>query len=231
MSHLRSSSLASLAAVLLIGGSACEQDDARIGSKDSTVASPTNNGLYSAGATAAAPDAGVSVTSLADPQIMSVLSTMNAGVVERGTIASDKAHNDTVRALARNLTASHLAAQERLTALVTSARLSAALNVADADNPVSQQLLMESQRITTQLRAENDRGFDSAYLQAELDRHVRMLQLFDTLLLPSADNPLLQVELERARTDTMVDLQRVRGAVSALDVDSDAGAPDSDAGN
>jgi predicted outer membrane protein len=246
MSDLRISSVAWLTSVLLIGSAACEgdtQDDpgSRSQASDSVDQNATNNtavagssagsaqGLGS-GTSLNAPDGGAAAVDLVDPQIISALSNVNAGAIERGTIATDAAQSVAVRTHAQELIDTRLAAQERLTALVATTGFAEAVNVSVAENAVSDALQSESKSIVTQLRAADAAGFDVLFLQSQVQVLSHVLDLIDTRLLPSVESALLRAELERVRAESDVLLQRARALLAVLDNDADGGVSDVDAG-
>lgn len=175
-------------------------------------------------------DAGQGTARLADAQIVSVLSTVNAGAIERGTVATDAAQAASVRAYAQELIDTRLAAQERLTRLVATTSFAAAVNVADAENVVADELLNDSKQLVTRLQDAEAARFDVLFLQAQTQVLTRVLDVIDTRLLPSVESALLRAEIERVRAETIVLLQRARVLLAALDADADGGVADVDAG-
>lgn len=244
MSHLRIASVAWLTGVVLIGSAACEGDTqsdpgSRSQESDSVSQNATNTGNNGAagstqglgsGSALNAPDAGPAATPLADPQIVSVLSTINAGAIERSTIATDAAQNVSVRALAQEVIDTRLAAQERLTRLVAATGFEEAVNVSNAENAVSDTLLAESKNIVSQLQAADEVGFDGLFLQTQLEVLSGVLKVIDERLLPNVESALLRTEVERVRAETVVLLQRTRPLLAALGDDADGGVSDVDAG-
>lgn len=246
MSDLRISSVAWLTSVWLLGSAACEgdtQDDpgSRSQESDSADQNATNNtavagssagsvqGLGS-GTSLNAPDGGQAAVDLVDPQIISALSNVNAGAIERGTIATGAAQSLAVRAHAQELIDTRLAAQERLTVLVTSTGFAEAVNVGVAENAVSDALQSESKSIVTKLRAADAADFDVLFLQSQVQVLSQVLEVIDTRLLPGVESALLRAELERVRAETVVLLQRARVLLAALADDADGGVADLDAG-
>jgi predicted outer membrane protein len=245
MSDLRFSSVAWLTSVLLCGSAACEGDTqgdpgSRSQESDSVDQNATNDtavagssagsvqGLGS-GTSVNAPDGGPAVD-LVDPQIISALSNVNAGAIERGTIATDAAQSLAVRAHAQELIDTRLAAQERLTVLVTSTGFAEAVNVSVAENAVSDALQSESKSVVTKLRAADAADFDALFLQSQVQVLGQVLEVIDTRLLPGVESALLRAELERVRAETVVLLQRARVLLAALVDDADGGVADLDAG-
>ena len=249
MSHLRIASVAWLTSALLIGSVACEdetQSDHGSRSQESdsvgqNATNVTNNNTAGSSAGSAqglgsgtavnAPDAGQGTpTPLADPQIVSVLSTINAGAIERSSIATEEAQSATVRALAQEVIDTRLGAQERLTRLVAATSFSAAVNVSTAENTVSDTLMADSKSIVARLQATDGAGFDVLFLQTQLEVLSAVLQVIDERLLPSVESPLVRAEIERVRAETLVLLQRTRVLLAALGDDADGGVTDLDAG-
>jgi predicted outer membrane protein len=249
MLHLRVSSVVWLTTVLLFVGAACEDDthsdaESRSQESDSVGQNATNDTAVAGSSAASAPgvgsgtankadagiDAGQGSVRLADAQIVSVLSTVNAGEVERSTIAVNSAQLARVRAFAQEVIDTRLSSQERLTRLVVSTSFAAAVNVSQAANGTSDALLTESQAIVTRLQDTDAAGFDVAFLRAQIEVLSRVLDVIDTQLLPNVQNVLLRAEVERVRAETVVLLQRARVLLAALDDDADGGVSDVDAG-
>jgi predicted outer membrane protein len=245
MSDLRIASVAWLTSVLLIGSAACEGDSqndpgSRSHESDSVGQNATNianNGAagsaqgLGSGTALNAPDAGQSATPLVDPQIISVLSTINAGAIERSSIATDAAQTASVRALAQEVIDTRLAAQERLTRLVAATSFNDAVNVSNAENTVSDTLLADSKSIVARLQATQGSGFDALFLQTQLDVLSAVILVIDERLLPNVESALLRAEIERVRAETIILAQRTRGLLALLGDDADGGVPnDSDAG-
>lgn len=243
MSDLRIASVAWLTSALLIGSAACEGDTqndpgSRSQESDSNGQNATNTANNGAAGSAQglgsglnAPDAGQSATPLADPQIVSVLSTINAGAVERSSIASEAAQTASVRALAQEVIDTRLAAQERLTRLVAATSFNDAVNVSNAENTVSDTLQGDSKSIVARLQATQGPAFDPLFLQSQLDVLSTVLLVIDERLLPNVESALLRVEVERVRAETLVLSERTRALLTVLGDDADGGVPsDTDAG-
>ena len=251
MTNLRIASVAWLTSALLIGGAACEDDtqsDPGSRSHESENATNDANRGAAAGSNAGSAqglgsgttlnaadgglDAGQGATRLADAQVVSVLSTINAGAVERSTIAAESAEAASVRALAQEVLDVRLAAQERLTRLVVATSFSESVNVSTAVNAVSDMLQAESKSIVTRLQATEGAGFDVLFLQTQVEVLSAVLQVIDERLLPSVESVLLRAEIERVRAETVVLLQRTRALLAVLDNgdEADGGVSDLDAG-
>ena len=245
MSDLRIASVAWLTSALLIGSAACEGDtQVDPGSRSQESASNGQNATNTANNGAAgstqglgsgialnAPDAGQSASPLADPQIVSVLSTINAGAIERCSVANDAAQTASVRAFAQEVIDTRLAAQERLTRLVAATNFNEAVDVSNAENTVSDTLQADSKDIVARLQATQGPGFDVLFLQTQLDVLGAVLQVIDERLLPSVESALLRAEVERVRVETLVLSQRTRALLALQEDDADGGVlDDSDAG-
>lgn len=255
MSNLCHSSAAWLTTVLLIGASvgACGSDssnrqetttqpgtgasfDGTGSAADSSNAAGSSGGPSNAAGSGGGPsnttDAGTNMIRLQDPQVSSVLSTINATELEQSSIAEKQAENAAVRELSQDIAASALASQERLTILASSSNLRAPLNIAEAENTFAQQLQADSMRNAEALKNAKAARFDRLYLQTQIDLQRQVLVLVDQTLAPSAQNPLLQAEVQRTRGDSVVFLERAQALSATLITlgDDDAGVPDTDAG-
>jgi len=162
---------------------------------------------------------------LSDAQIASVLLTADDGEVQQNTLAASKAIAPAARAFAQDLVNMHRAAASRLTTLLTT------LNLNAQGNTVTDSLRKDSERIVAKLQDEPSVTFDMAYLQSQIDVHIKVLNLIDQTLLPSAKNEQLRNEIAVVRGEVALHLARARMLAETLNLDVDAGVGgDLDAG-
>lgn len=163
-----------------------------------------------AGADAGRNDAGDAGANLSDSQIAGVMRAANAGEVEQGELAVDRAENAEVDTFAMMMVEMHTDANERLDELLSDENLSS------ASSTVSEQLTMDSMAIIDMLEDESGAAFDLAYMQAQRTVHAAVLEIIDSTLLPSVDNDALRDELEAMRDTVNEHLERAEEILDAL---------------
>jgi len=162
---------------------------------------------------------------LSDAQIASVLLTADEGEVQQNTLAASKAIAPAARSFAQDLVNMHQAAASRVTTLLTTLSLNA------QGNAVTDSLRKDSERIVAKLQDEPSVTFDMTYLQSQIDVHIKVLNLIDQTLLPSAKNEQLRNEIAVIRGEVALHLARARMLAETLNLDVDAGVGgDLDAG-
>jgi putative membrane protein len=166
-------------------------------------------------ATTSSPDAAARIT---EPQVVGVTSAINAGEIQAGTLASEKAVSGPAIDFAEMMVTMHTAAQQR----------QSALGIAAAPSP--QRTAVESAAMTAQQMLMNTPagpGFDLAYLESQVTMHLMALELIDEVLLPSATTQALRNELTGTRAEVAMHLAQARDLVSRA---RDGGLPAADAG-
>ncbi|HKU38118.1 MAG TPA: DUF4142 domain-containing protein, partial [Polyangiales bacterium] len=156
---------------------------------------------------------------LTDAQIAAVTTVANSGEVDLGTLAVARAVLPAVRDFAQMMVTMHTAAQTRQSAVL------ATLGVQIAPNPISTQLEADAMALRGQLTSASAAAFDRAYIQSQVDVHMRVLTTFDEQLLPNATAPALRADLMLARGEVAAHLALARTLLATLDDLSDAGVP------
>jgi putative membrane protein len=132
---------------------------------------------------------------LSDAEVAMAAVTVNMGEVDQGTIAVNRAQSSDVRAFGQMMVDMHSATAEREMALAAS------MNIVPTSSAVSDQLRDNSSMIVMQLNDADAASFDKTYTQSQVDVHQKVLNLIDTMLLPSVQNDQLRVELTTTRAD------------------------------
>jgi putative membrane protein len=160
---------------------------------------------------------------LTDAQIAAVTTAANAGEIQLGNLALNRARLPEVRAFAQEMIDMHGAAQARSTALLQT------LNIVPVMSNLSTQLEQDAQQVATMLQNTSDAGFDLAYVQSQVDIHTRVLEIFDQVLLTSVAEPALKTDLTLARADVqrhLMQAQMLLAFVQSAPSDLDAGTED-----
>jgi predicted outer membrane protein len=176
------------------------------------------------GATAAGGTGGSGPTSLlSDAQIAAVTTAANSGEISLGNLALSRARLAEVRAFGQEMITMHGAAQDRSTSLLQS------LNITPVQSNLSATLEQDTQRVAIMLQNAPAADFDLAYVQSQIDIHTQVLQIFDTVLIPSVTSLPLRTDLTLARADVqrhLVEAQALLLVVQAAPPDLDAGTED-----
>jgi putative membrane protein len=161
---------------------------------------------------------------LSDAQIAAIVSAANAGEIAQNNVAQQKATHAQARTLATDFVDMHTMAQAQLDTLLTT------LKITPEDNAITAELKQTSDTIINRLQAADEAVFDTVWLQSQIDVHIRVLELIDSMLLPNAIAPQLHDALLQTRALVSDHLARARALADTLDLDVDAGVAELDAG-
>lgn len=139
------------------------------------------------------PFASMPSATLSDEQILGIAMTANSSEVDEGQLALTKASRADVRAFAQEMVTDHSAANARLDAL------SKAAGILPQPSPQQQAIKDENTATLADLQGRSGADFDQAYVASQVKGHERLLNLFDSELIPSATNPDLRTELVNER--------------------------------
>ncbi|EPX56626.1 hypothetical protein D187_007968 [Cystobacter fuscus DSM 2262] len=153
--------------------------------------------------------ADIGLPALSDEEIAQVVLTVNMGEIQQGELARQQATSPEVRRFAEQMVQEHTAVNQEL-----QTRLQA-LRITPRENPLSQQLMAESNQILAILRSSADTGtFDLVYMDVQVSLHAKTLFLMDSVLQPQLRNAELRDFALAARStvqrhlDTAVPLQK-----------------------
>ncbi|MFY0576833.1 DUF4142 domain-containing protein [Cystobacter fuscus] len=153
--------------------------------------------------------ADIGLPALSDEEIAQVFITMNMGEIQQGELARQQATSPEVRRFAEQLVQDHTAANQELQTRLR------ALGITPRENPLSQQLMAESNQLLMILRASADTGtFDLAYMDVQVFLHAQTLFLRDSVLQPQLRNAELRDFVLATRgavqrhLDTAISLQK-----------------------
>jgi putative membrane protein len=141
----------------------------------------------------------------------------NLGEIQEAMLAETRAVNTDVRAFATRMNTDHSAADRDL--LNVAADAGAALT--PAESPVSVQLTAMAMQKLQALQPLQGIAFDRAYMTDQVEMHSQVLTLITDVLLPSAVNAALRMQLTIARDAVTMHLAQARSLL--LIVSSDAG--------
>lgn len=175
---------------------------------------------------------------LSEAEVVQAVTAVNQAEIEEAELARTKSENEQVRAFAEMMITDHTRMLEESAQGATAAPPPA--GTPDAQTPgtatqppagagtslpgggVVQQLEQESQQARTRLEGLTGADFDQAYIDRQVEAHQRALDLIESQLLPSAQDPLLRQQLEGALPVIQQHLQRAQEIQQQLG----AGAPD-----
>jgi putative membrane protein len=176
------------------------------------------------GPTTDASDVADAAILLSDAQIMGVLHVANQGEVEAAILAEMRAVNAAVRAFAMEMNRDHSAADRDLL------NVGADAGLAPADSPISLTLTATAMQKVQALQSLQGIAFDRAYMTDQVEMHSQVLTLITDVLLPSAMNAVLRMQVTMAREAVTMHLANARQLLQAISADGgDAGDGPADA--
>jgi putative membrane protein len=153
--------------------------------------------------------AGAHVTTMSDPNLVSVLETANAGEVEYSQAAVDRATNPQVREFARLMVREHGQMRDSVGALAR--RLAVTATAPDRVREMREELNKD----LADLRAKTGKDFDEEFMAEQVDMHQETLDLLDDLD-DDTNTPELQRAIEGAKVKVRAHLDRAKQVKDAL---------------
>ncbi len=202
------------ALVVLLAGCTSGADDT-----DGTVATPErgSDSVSSGGAgstnvpggnTLAA--TGEQLVMMSDPRILRVLRLVNDAEIAAGNLALSKATDVTVRQYAEKMVDEHMAANERLSALLRSE------GVLPEESPLSINVTEDALLGSAVLSSLTGAPFDVAYVDLQVAMHGKTLFLLESLFARTAQNGQLIAELDQMRAAVQAHLNDAMPLQAAL---------------
>ena len=145
-----------------------------------------------------------------DANIAALVLAANNADVAYAHIALAKAQDPRVRQFAETMINEHSAVNKAATDLVTR------LGITPADNTASLDLRDRAEVIRDQLREEDGKDFDRAYLRNEIKYHGDVLEMIDKVLIPSAMNGDLRNLLTSVRPAFAAHLEHAKQLQKAV---------------
>jgi len=134
-----------------------------------------------------------SKSALTDGQIAQIVLNANSGEIDQATVAEKNGANGEARDFAKKMIADHSNNKSEVQALVTK------LNLSPAESDISKKLADDSKATVDKLNQLKGADLDKAYIDAQVKAHTDVLNLFDTALIPNAQNAELKAALTKTR--------------------------------
>jgi putative membrane protein len=151
-----------------------------------------------------------STSSLSDDQILHVLHTANAGEIEQGKLAQQKAKNARVKRFAAMMVKDHSDADKKGTEVAKKAKAS------PSSNDVSKSLESDAKQMTSSMSSQKGGEFDRSYIEAQVKEHQAVLDLFDKQLIPNAKSADVRALLQTLRPKIEGHLREAQDIQKAL---------------
>ena len=145
-----------------------------------------------------------------DAQIASIVVTANQVDIDAGNLAESKASSPEVKAFGKQMVTDHSGVNKQAVALVTK------LKVTPEDNATSKSLKEGGEKNVAALKGLEGAAFDRAYVAHEVEYHVAVLGVIDTVLVPNAKNAELKALLLKVRPAIDAHLQHARRLATSL---------------
>jgi len=139
-----------------------------------------------------------------DPQIAAIVVAANAVDVDAGELAKSKSANPAVVSFAQQMITDHTSVNQSAGALVTK------LGVTPEENDSSRGLKDGGEKNLAKLKGLSGAAFDKAYVSHEVDYHVAVLGVIDTVLVPNASNAELKALIVKVRPTIAAHLEHAR---------------------
>jgi putative membrane protein len=152
---------------------------------------------------------------LLDAQVLGVMLEANSGEVVAGQVAVTRASMGEVKSFGMRMVDEHGSANEHLAMVI------AHMSIIPEDSPVRQMLHAQAGSAVDMLWATPAGTFDREYMTSQVEMHTMVLQLIDTVLMPSA-SANLRADVIAMRDTVVAHLDAARGILAALTADGGA---------
>jgi predicted outer membrane protein len=152
---------------------------------------------------------------LLDPQVLGVMLEANSGEIAAGQVAVTRASMGEVKSFGMRMVDEHGSANEHLAMVI------AHMSIIPEDSPVRQMLHAQAGSTVDMLWATPAGTFDREYMTSQVAMHTMVLQLIDTVLMPSA-SANLRADVIAMRDTVVAHLEAARGILAALTADGGA---------
>lgn len=129
---------------------------------------------------------------LTDPEIASIALTADQIDIDYAGIAKDKSKNADVIKFANTMQKDHQSVNDQAKALAQK------LNLTPQDNPTTQSLLSNADKVKADLNSKSGADFDKAYIDNEVSYHKAAIDLVENKLIPESTNAELKSLLQSA---------------------------------
>jgi|RhiMetdeSRZDD1v2_1073273.scaffolds.fasta_scaffold134025_4 putative membrane protein len=147
---------------------------------------------------------------MTDANIAAIVVAANTIDVENGELAKSKTKNASVKAFAEQMITDHKSVNKQATDLANK------LSLTPQDNEASTQLKTTAESTRQGLKGMQGAAFDKAYVDNEVAYHKAVLDMLDSQLLPSAQNPELKSLLESVRPAFVAHLEHAQKLQSTI---------------
>lgn len=162
-------------------------------------------------ATSSQPSSGAApATGLSDAQIAAIVTTANQIDVDNGVLALKRSTSDEVKKFATRMMEDHSSVNEAAVELVTR------LGVAPEETDTSRSLRGSADETRKKMSSLSGAEFDKAYVDNEVAYHAAVLEVLDTVLIPSAKNAELKAMLVNVRPAFVAHLEHARSIQASL---------------
>ncbi|HEY0839250.1 MAG TPA: DUF4142 domain-containing protein [Vulgatibacter sp.] len=147
---------------------------------------------------------------LSDAQIAAIVTTANGIDVDNGALAMERSTNDQVKQFATRMMEDHTSVNQAAVALVTR------LGVAPEETDTSRGLAASALKTRRTMSSLTGSEFDKAYVDNEVAYHAAVIEVLDTVLIPSAQNAELKSMLVSVRPAFVAHLEHARSIQASL---------------
>jgi putative membrane protein len=151
-------------------------------------------------------------SALSDSQIAELASDVNHGELDQARYAIAHATDGRVKAFAQHMLTAHTSIGAKMGTTLK------AQNITTSDSSQSLSLKSDAQQTLTSLKGKSGNDFDRAYMDAQVTEHQAALDLFDSKLIPNAQNAPLKESLKQVRpmiAEHLQDAKNIQGSLSA----------------
>lgn len=131
---------------------------------------------------------------MSDPQIAQLVLTANTAEIFASRTARTGTRNRVILSFARHMISEHTGERKQAVLLFR------AQNIVPEDSDASRDFKKKAAELVLSLRRLRNAGFDRSYIASQVELHTKVLESFDKVLIPSAQNAELKAFLEKARS-------------------------------
>ncbi len=150
------------------------------------------------------------VSQLSNGQAADVVQTINTGEINEAQLALTKASDASVKQFANQMITDHTTSMAHFVTILEQQHLTR------ANNPISDQLKMQTATELNMLGMLSGSAFDVAYMTGQVKDHDDALRVIDAQVLPNVTNEALRTEIVAFRATVNTHLERARVIVQQL---------------
>jgi len=130
---------------------------------------------------------------LTDAQILKVTETVNSGEIQQAKLARGKTKSTPIKQFAMHMISAHTKANEQGAMLSKQEKLAPEASSLAADMSAKGAATLDA------LKTASSSEFDKTYIDAQVQQHQTVLNMFSEKLIPSASDAALKAQLEAAK--------------------------------